>query len=138
MAEHEQRWEASGLSPPTSSSALSTLAHMGEAESVFLSTKICTKCHEEKELAKFHKKPKGVLGVDSHCKKCVGLRKKAKKARQAKAKRANSIRQQNRPSKVLNVSEYKVIEKYVPIEEEQIRDVIKDFIERVICHRIQL
>lgn len=33
--------------------------------------KTCNKCNVEKEVSDFYKKPKGLLGVDSRCKKCV-------------------------------------------------------------------
>ena len=99
--------------------------------------KKCSKCFEVKDLTQFHKKPSGVLGVDSHCKVCVGLRKKAKKARQAKAKRANCIRKQKRPSKVLDMAEFRIRECYIPTDDENIRELIKEFIERIICRRIE-
>lgn len=80
-----------------------------------MSSKVCTKCKEEKPLAEYYKKKSGKYGVDSICKLCEKERRKAyyddnkehtlqqaaewhKANRESEISRMKTYRLENRPS----------------------------------------
>ncbi len=99
--------------------------------------KACTKCNQLKILDQFHKKPKGVLGRESHCKDCVSIRKRTKKAKRLQAKRASEANRRSRRSSVIEINEYVIKTSFAPCDKQELKNVMEDFVERIIWYRNQ-
>lgn len=116
MNKYEQRWEASGVSPPQAITVSTTDGSPVPSE------KCCTKCQKWKSLENFHKNTNGVLGRESHCKSCVS----AHKSKRRKVLKRDLKRAENFECSVVGTLTLEAIEDFSSVMGNSIRSLIDE------------
>jgi hypothetical protein len=96
---------------------------------------ICTKCKQSRDETDFHRNKNKKNGRESHCRECISTGKAT--AYQAKVRRQRELEQRRKRTNVLEVNQFEVVEIYQPFEKDSIESIIMDFIEAVLCQKIQ-
>jgi hypothetical protein len=89
----------------------------------------CTSCGFEKIREDFHKNPSKKSGRDSHCKTCVGIRKRA--AKEKKSAELIKRRRRRLDTKIQDIEDFVVTETFVEngwVDEDRIVKLLQSFL----------
>lgn len=99
--------------------------------------RVCRSCETWKPWNEFDKKKTGKNGFDSRCKTCISESKKKKNRELNKKKQKSDKARKSRKTTVLDISNFTVIEEWLPVMDGCEERILGDYIGDVICKRME-
>lgn len=94
----------------------------------------CTKCLRELSRDSFHRNKGKSSGLESSCKECVSTAKSlSAKLKRDHSRRSSAARIRRNGCKTLDISLQIIQESYVEVDTEHVRDVVEDFLGKLLC-----